>query len=295
MSTLAVSSFSLFQRLGPLVMEKRGPDGELAPLEIPMPAAHTLEEFVAAVRPRFGVSAVEICQLQLADSSPARISRLKDVLDENDVEVTGMPIDVGDLGAGNEATRRADADRVEYWLDVAARLGSSAARVNLGTDPDLSLSRVLDRLADTAASKNLQLLVENHGGVSSDPDFLLELRAEVGADRLGILLDLGNFDPLVGVSHGRFAGADVPDTGLDTTPVYERIARLAPHAAAVHAKAFDPASDGTPLLDLDRALTLVRDAGYRGPFGVEWEGVLGDPWEQAAGVVAQVRKHFPEY
>ena len=65
-------------------------------------------------------------------------------------------------------------------------------------------------------------------------------------------------------------------------------------ASLVHAKAHDPASDGTPLFDLDRALQIVADSGYDGPLSIEWEGLLGDPWDHTARVLGLVRDHFAE-
>ena len=62
----------------------------------------------------------------------------------------------------------------------------------------------------------------------------------------------------------------------------------------MHAKAFDPAADGSPLLDLDRALEILSASGYNGPISIEWEGLHGDPWVQTATVLATVRDHLAE-
>jgi hypothetical protein len=97
----------------------------------------------------------------------------------------------------------------------------------------------------------------------------------------------------VTLSHGRFADPDLDESHLDFEPLYDCIATLAPEASLVHAKSVDPARDGSPLPDLPRALSIVRNAGYAGNISIEWEGHLGDPWERTAAVAAQVRAVFP--
>lgn len=300
MSTVAISSFSLFRKLGPLHMESRNAEGELEFAEFPFPQDHTLEEFAALARERFGVNAVELCQIQFDSTDDARIGALADSLAATGVRVLTVPIDIGDLASGTDAERTDDVARIEPWFAIAERLGATYVRVNTGsplagTAPTdrIGLVDALRTLAASAEARGLSLLVENHGGSSSDPDYLLALREEVGPEHLGILLDLGNFEPLIGVSHARIMGGDVVDTGLDLEGVYEKIAKLAPVATLVHAKAFDASSDGTALLDLDRALRVVADSGYAGSISIEWEGLLGDPWEHTGETLAAVRRAFP--
>jgi sugar phosphate isomerase/epimerase len=298
--TIAVSSFSLHRVLGPLYLESRGADGEYADVQFPFPREHSLEEFAVLARERFGVDAVELCQIQFDSTSDERLAALAAALRTAGVRVLTVPIDIGDLAGGSAAERAEDVVRIERWFTIAARLGATYVRVNTGSpteggtaDDRAGLVAALRGLASSAEALGLRLLVENHGGASSDPEYLLALREEVGPEHLGILLDLGNFEPLVTISHARFGGMAPPDAGLDLEPVYDKIARLAPVATLVHAKAYDLASDGSPLLDLKRALRIVADTGYEGPFSIEWEGVTGDPWVRTGETLAVVREAFP--
>lgn len=243
MSAIAVSSFSLHRVLGPLHLEERTPDGGLRDLEIPMPQEHSLEEFAVLARDRFGVNAIELCQIQFDSATDERVDALAGALRAADVRVLTVPIDLGDLAGGTDDTRTDDVSRIERWFAIAHRLGAAYVRVNTGSP--LAAGRpagrdsavaALSTLASSAERLGLRLLVENHGGPSSDPDFLLAVRDEVGPEHLGILLDLGNFEPVIAVSHARFAGKSVKDVGLDLEPVYNNIARLAPVADLVHAK-----------------------------------------------------------
>jgi sugar phosphate isomerase/epimerase len=301
MSTIAVSSFSLVSILGPLYVEYRDPNGALVETRIDAPQKHTVEEFVALAKTRLGVKAVELCQIQLGPLDDARIDGIRQALDDNDVQLLTVPIDVGDLSGGTPDQRVEDTERIRGWIRVAARLGATFVRVNTGSptagttrEDRAGLVEALTTLSDEARAQGVELLIENHGGLSSDPEYLIDIREQVGPDRLGILLDLGNFEPLIGVSHARLAGAAPDDTGLDVSRVYEHIAMLAPVATLVHAKAHDPASDGSPLYDLERALGIVADSGYDGPLTIEWEGLLGDPWEHSARIVDIVRERFPD-
>lgn len=298
-SFAAVSSFSLHSKLGPLHLEQRDETGALQPFEIPFPQEYSLEEFGQVAHDRLGARAIELCQLQFDSASDARIDALRTSLDQTGVKVLTMPIDVGDLTTESDDFRADDVGRIEKWFEIAHRLGAHFVRVNAGApiggagEASPGVVESLRSLSDRARSLGLALLVENHGGVSSDPDFMLRLLEDVGHDRLGLLLDLGNFEPLIAISHGRFAGKELPTVGLDLSHVYESVERLAPVASLVHAKAIDPAQDGSPLLDLPKALSIVAASGYSGSVSVEWEGHLGDPWDQTAATLASVRSAFP--
>jgi len=295
----AVSSFSLHSRLGPLQLESRDEQGNLQSFEIPFAKEQSLEEFAQIAKSRLGVNAVELCQIHFGDASDARVEQLRATLDEANVKNLTMPIDVGDLTAESDDYRRDDIARIQKWFGIAKKLGAQYVRVNAGApvggaeQVSSGVVQALQELSDRAGELGMSLLVENHGGPSSDPDFILRLLDDVGRDRLGLLLDLGNFEPLITISRARFRGEELPTVGVDLSHVYANIELLAPVASLVHAKAFDPASDGSPLLDLERALKIVAASGYNGSVSVEWEGHLGDPWEQTAAALATVRSVFP--
>jgi sugar phosphate isomerase/epimerase len=294
---IAVSSFSLRQQLGPIRLDYRDAQGNDAAFVLPMPQLIALEEFPALVRERCGVDLIEICQIQFADASDARIHSVREALDAAGVGLLTVPIDVGNLADPSAGVRRESERAILEWFDISARLGSRFVRINAGSpfQPEIELAPVVesfDRLADAAAERGLGLLVENHGGPSSDPDVLLELLEAVGAARLGLLLDTGNFEPLISYASAAFTGQQVPAEEFDFTPVYERVERLAPFARVVHAKAHEFLGDAHHPVDLERALGLIEAAGFDGPITVEYEGNEGDPWQQTARTVQLVRDVF---
>ncbi|PJJ72983.1 sugar phosphate isomerase/epimerase [Diaminobutyricimonas aerilata] len=297
--TIAVSSFSLRSELGPLRLDYRQPDGSTAEFVVPYPAVWPLDELPGRARDAFAVEAVEICQIQWTDPDDEHVQRMADALASAGVELLTVPIDVGDLADPDDSRRRADVQATLRWFEIAATLGAGFVRVNAGS-PIAGTSRdetvlvaTLRELGDQAASQGMRLLVENHGGISSSPAYLLDLLEAVGTDRLGLLLDLGNLEPMVGLSQAAFAGQQVDASTVDFAPLYDAVRELAPHAELVHAKSFGPltATAGSPF-DVTAALTIVRDSGYRGPITIEYEGEDGDPWEHTRAAVELVRGMF---
>ena len=296
MSTeIAVSSFSLRQQLGPIRLGYQDAEGNDAEFVLPMPQVIDLEQFPALVRERCGVELIEICQIQFADAD-ARVDAVRAALDAAGVGLLTVPIDVGNLADLSAQARRESEAAIVAWFDISSRLGSRYVRINAGSpfQPEIELAHVIesmDRLADSAAERGLGLLVENHGGPSSDPDVLLELLEAVGTDRLGLLLDTGNFEPLITYASASFTGQQVTEQ-FDFGPVYERVERLAPYASVVHAKAHEFRGDAHHPVDLERALRIVAATGFAGPITVEYEGNEGDPWQQTARTVELVRQVF---
>lgn len=293
---IAVSSFSLRQQLGPIRLGYRDAEGNDAEFVLPMPQVIELEQFPALVRERCDVDLIEICQIQFAAASDSRIEAVRTALDAAGVGLLTVPIDVGNLADPSAQARRESEAAIVSWFDISSRLGSRYVRINAGSpfQPEIELARVIDsmdRLADSAAERGLGLLVENHGGPSSDPDVLLELLEAVGTDRLGLLLDTGNFEPLITYASAAFTGQQVTEE-FDFAPVYERVERLAPYASVVHAKAHEFRGDAHHPVDLEQALRVVAATGFAGPITVEYEGNDGDPWQQTARTVELVRNIF---
>ena len=208
-----------------------------------------------------------------------------------------MPIDVGNISDPNPTNRDEDLAEIEGWMKVAATLGSRFIRVNAssplaGDDAPIDVTVAsYKRLAGTAESLGMQLLLENHGGITKDPEVIVRLIQDVGPTHLKTLVDIGNFEPWMS-AHNPLQSRVEP-TGLDLTPLYAGLARIAPFAGLVHAKTHDFDENGTPLvLDVVKALRIVRDTGFTGPISLEYEGESGDPWVNTARTKALVEEAF---
>jgi sugar phosphate isomerase/epimerase len=295
---IAISSYSLRQCLGPIRVSMRGPDGKIAEFFWDQPQTMTLLELPRAFRDHFGQSAIEICYFHLPNKDPQYISTLKKALADANMQLINMPIDVGDISNANPVWREEDLTAIEGCMQVAADLGTQMVRVNTGNPmspvPPAPLEVTIDsfrRLGQTARKLGLILLVENHGGISSNPDPLIKILEGAGQDNLKLLLDIGNFEPLISMQMALIQGLPVPEG--DISPLYDAIKKLAPYAYIIHAKAHEFDSAGEPIrLDVARALSIIRDAGFTGPISIEYEGSEGDPWENTRRTLAIVEKVF---
>jgi sugar phosphate isomerase/epimerase len=293
-----VSSYSLRQHLGPIRGMFRGADGQMAPFVWEQPQTMSLLEFPLQVREKLGLDAVEICQFHIPERTPDYLGQLKRALDDAGVRLINMPIDVGNISDANPAYREEDLAEIEQWMHAAADLGAAMVRVNASapmTAGQLAPINVTiesyQRLARVAASLGLQLLIENHGGITADPAVIVAIVEAVGPARLKTLVDIGNFEPLLSMQMAIMQGQQPPE--VDATPVYGALAQIAPYAGLVHAKTHDFDQHGQPRhLDIVRALRVVRAAGYAGTISIEYEGNTGDAWENTRRTRALVEQAF---
>jgi len=180
----------------------------------------------------------------------------------------------GDLADRDEAKRDEAVELHKKWVDVAATLGCHSIRVNtFGTnDPEIWHDAVVDglkRLSVYAATKNVNVLCENHGWLSSDADKLVAALKAVDMDNCGTLPDFGNW------CIKRKDGEKWGECEEEYADKYKGMELLMPMAKAVSAKSYAFDEDGNETtLDYPRILQIVKDAGYTGYIGVEFEGGL---------------------
>lgn len=189
----------------------------------------------------------------------------------------------GDLASDKEATRNEAIDRHKKWVDAAAAMGCHSIRVNLNgsTEPEAWVANSTDglgRLAEYAEGKNINVIVENHGGLSSNASLLARVMEQIGRSNCGTLPDFGNF------CIRRNNPADWRAGCAEEYDRYKGVEELMPYAKAVSAKSHDFDADGNETnTDYVRMLQIVRDAGYTGFIGVEYEG---QDLSEEAGILA---------
>jgi sugar phosphate isomerase/epimerase len=280
---LAVSTWSLHEQLGPRRLTRRDADGVKRPYEIPHPQRISLLDFLAQVRPRLDLDQVELCAFHLPSREPAYLEQLEAALREHRLSVLSMPIDAGNLSVADPVWREDDLREIESWLDLAARLGARYVRANASSyvaqEPLAPLDVTIGsyrRLADRANGHGMTMTIENHGGLTADPDTIVRIVEGVGPDRLKVCLDTANFAPVMGHQM-----SPTPPSGVDPEPLYQGLARIAPYAGIVHAKTVWFDRDGNHLVyDPQRTLRIVRDAGFDGPLSIEYGGGV-DEWNGA--------------
>lgn len=242
--------------------------GDLEPLDFPR---HT--------RDRYGLDAVEYVNQFFADRAHDRdwLGELRRRADDAGVRSLLIMVDgEGALGAPDEAERADAVDRHQKWLDAAAFLGCHAIRVNARSDGSREeqarlAADGLRRVCERAEPLGLHVVVENHGGLSSDGAWLADVIRRTDHPLAGTLPDFGNFR--VG-----------EDAWYDR---YQGVAELMPYARAVSAKSHDFDARGRETgTDYWRMMRIVLDAGYRGYVGIEYEG---DTLPEHEGILATLR------
>ena len=176
----------------------------------------------------------------------------------------------GNLAVNDEAERNETVEKHKKWVDAAAAMGCHAIRVNLNGSmvPEEWHSSAVDgltKLSTYAKNKNINVLVENHGGLSSNGALHAAVMKEVNLDNCGSLPDFGNFC----ITRNKDWSCK------EEYDKYKGIAELMPYAKAVSAKSNDFDEEGNAIdIDYARILQMVKDAGYTGYIGVEYEGSI---------------------
>lgn len=168
----------------------------------------------------------------------------------------------GELGHADEKKRLQAVENHRKWAEAAAYLGCHSIRVNASSsgsyDEQVKLAADgLRRLAEITATLGLNTIVENHGGLSSNGEWLAKVMKTVDHPRCGTLPDFGNFRIKQGEEYDRYRG----------------VTELMPFARAVSAKSHDFDAEGNEKhTDYRRMMKIVLDAGYHGYVGIEYEG-----------------------
>jgi sugar phosphate isomerase/epimerase len=179
----------------------------------------------------------------------------------------------GNLGDPDDARRSEAVENHRKWLEAAKTLGCHSIRVNAASagswDEQQKLAADgLRRLCEIAEPFGLNVLVENHGGLSSNGEWLAGVMKRADHPLVGTLPDFGNFCM-------DWSRADQADAWYDR---YKGTRELMPFAKAISAKSHEFNAEGDEVrTDFVRMLTIVKEAGYRGWVGVEFEGSDLDP------------------
>ena len=222
-------------------------------------------DFARITRERYAIDAVEYVngffKDRATDNSYLRAMNQR-AADHGVVQHLIMCDGEGRLGDPDETKRIEAVHNHHKWIDAARELGCITIRVNAASegswDEQARLAADgLHRLCEYGQQAGINVIVENHGGLSSNGQWLSSVIRMVNHPRCGTLPDFGNFNLGGGQTYDKYQG----------------IAELMPFAKAVSAKShdFDAAGNETDK-DYRRLLKTVVDAGYRSWVGIEYEG-----------------------
>jgi sugar phosphate isomerase/epimerase len=231
-------------------------------------------DFPATAKNDFGINAVEYVNQFFKDKAEDAkyLSELKMRCSDLGVESVLIMVDgEGDLGDLDKKKRKEAVEKHYKWVGAAKELGCHSIRVNAAGDgsyEDVQKAAIdgLGRLSEFGEKAGIGIIVENHGGYSSNGDWLSDVMKQVDNPYCGTLPDFGNFCIKRGRQDGKFVC-------LDEFDKYKGTELLMPYAKGVSAKSHVFDTDGNEVnTDYFKIMQIVKDAGYIGYVGIEYEG-----------------------
>ena len=224
-------------------------------------------DFISLARTKFEIDAVEYVNTFFFDKAKDKkyLNEMNIIAKDNGVKSLLIMCDnEGNLGDPNNEKRNKAVENHFKWADAAKFLGCHSIRVNARSDNNLSSSEQLNlaadglnKLVDYCSDIEINTIVENHGGLSSNGKWLSELMKKVAHPNLGTLPDFGNFLIENDNWYDRYLGVE----------------ELMPYAKAVSAKSHEFNSNGDEVrTDYKRMMQIVLKSGYSGYVGIEYEG-----------------------
>jgi sugar phosphate isomerase/epimerase len=217
-----------------------------------------LLELPGILRERLAIPALEHVNQFFENPTLRYLQQLKRACADNGVQSTILMVDnEGSTASPDKAERMQAAVAHRKWIDIAQYLGCHSVRCNVyggaadwKQDPDLvsRAAETLHSMLDYAKGSNLNIIVENHGGASSDPDILVALVKKVNHPKFALFCDLGNWNK----------GADR----------YANVRKTLPYARGLSVKgtwgeSLDPA------FDAEKLVRTALEGGYSGWWGLE--------------------------
>jgi L-ribulose-5-phosphate 3-epimerase len=233
-----------------------------------------------------GIEAVEYVNQFFKDKARDEkyLGELKKRAEDADVvSVLIMCDGEGNLGDPDDAKRRQAVENHHQWVEAAKYLGCHSIRVNAHSEGSREeqaklAADGLRQLSEFAAPHKIGVIVENHGGLSSDGAWLAGVMKTVDLPNCGTLPDFGNFH-----EYDRYKGVE----------------ELMPFAKGVSAKSHEFDAEGNEVrTDYFKIMKIVLDHGYHGYVGIEWEG--NKPEDEREGIMLtkrlleRVLEHFSQ-
>ncbi len=243
-------------------------------------------DFPAKAKNDFGISAVEYVNQFFKDKAKDEkyLAELKKRCDDNGVTSVLIMIDgEGQMANLNAAERLKAVENHYKWVDAAKFLGCHSIRVNCygeGSSEEVAKAGTegLRKLSEYAQKDNIGIIVENHGGFSSNGQWLSDVIKNVGLSNCGTLPDFGNFC----IKHGKDESGN--NACVEMYDRYKGVEEMMPYAKGVSAKANDFDAQGNCIeTDYAKMLPIVKAANYTGYIGIEYEG---SKLSEAEGILA---------
>ncbi len=217
-------------------------------------------DFPRVAKRDFGIDGVEYVNQFWKDKAKDQdyLKQLKQRCSDEGVQSVLIMCDgEGAIGDADPARRTKAVENHYKWIEAGKFLGCHSIRVNAQSSGsyDEQMERAADglrRLSEFGAQHGMNVIVENHGGLSSNGQWLTSVIKKVDLPNCGTLPDFGNF-----YEYDRYKG----------------VAEMMPFAKGVSAKSYEFDAAGNEVrIDYPRMLKIVLNAGYHGRIGIEYEG-----------------------
>lgn len=246
-------------------------------------------DFPVVARKDYGIGIIEYVNAFFKDKAEdtAYLNELLKRCRDNDVKNHLIMCDgEGNLGELDDKKRMQAVQNHYKWVGAAKHLGCATIRVNAygeGSRQAVQQAAIdgLSRLGEYAAKENINVIVENHGSYSSDGQWLSAVMKSVNKKNVGTLPDFGNFC-IKRDGQGLWDGKCIEEYDR-----YKGVREMMPFAKGVSAKSYNFDAQGNCIeTDYNRMLKVVKDAGFRGYIGIEYEG---DKLSEPEGIKATKR------
>ncbi|GAB3016891.1 sugar phosphate isomerase/epimerase [Niabella terrae] len=230
-------------------------------------------DFPGIAKNKFGISVVEYVNVFFKEKArdTAYLNELLKRCSDNGVKNHLIMCDgEGELGDTDGKKRTQAVENHYKWVEAAKYLGCTTIRVNAagkGSREEVAKTAAdgLTRLGTYGAKEGINIIVENHGGYSSDGTWLSGVMKAVNQPNVGTLPDFGNF--CIKRDAGDWKKC------LESYDRYQGTAELMPYAKGVSAKTndFDEKGDCVET-DYMKIMKIVKESGFKGYVGIEYEG-----------------------
>jgi sugar phosphate isomerase/epimerase len=237
----------------------------------------------AAKSKELGITGLDYCSMFFADKAKdtAYLNDLKKrAADYGSYNLRIMVDGEGVLGDLNDSVRLKAVENHYKWMDAAAVLGCLMIRVNVEGegDKDAVAKAAVDslgRLADYGRKQNIDVIVENHIGISCNASWLAGVMKQVNSPHCGTLADFGNFCINRTKPETNDIAGYMKTKCIEEYDRYKGITELMPFAKGVHAKThlFDANGNDTET-DFYKMFKIIKDSGFKGWVSIEYEGGL---------------------
>ena len=232
-------------------------------------------DFPVIAKQQFGINAVEYVNQFFKDKAKDTnyLNELLKRCSDNGVKNHLIMCDgEGELGSLDNAKRTAAVENHYKWVDAAKYLGCKTIRVNAfgtGSAEDVQKAAMdgIGRLGEYAAKENINVIIENHGGYTSNGEWMVGLMKGINKPNVGVLPDFNNF------CIKREGGQQWGGKCIEEYDRYKGVAQMMPYAKGASAKTIDFDANGNCVeTDYARMLKIIKDSGFHGYLGIEYEG-----------------------